>query len=49
MTIRAADATAVVELMGDLERFINDDSPFDADPLIKMALADILARVESVG
>jgi Fic family protein len=32
------DARAVVELMGDLERFINDDSLFDADPLIKMAL-----------
>lgn len=28
----------VVELMGDLERFINDESAFDADPLIKMAL-----------
>lgn len=25
-------------LMGDLERFINDDALFDADPLIKMAL-----------
>jgi Fic family protein len=24
--------------MGDLERFVNDDAPFDADPLIKMAL-----------
>jgi Fic family protein len=28
----------VVELMGGLERFINDDALFDADPLIKMAL-----------
>lgn len=28
----------IVALMGDLERFINDDSRFDADPLIKMAL-----------
>jgi Fic family protein len=28
----------IVELMTDLERFINDDSRFDADPLIKMAL-----------
>jgi Fic family protein len=26
-------------LMADLERFINDDGPFDADPLIRMALA----------
>jgi Fic family protein len=25
-------------LMGDLERFINDDALFDADPLVKMAL-----------
>ena len=25
-------------LMGDLERFINDDALFDADPLLKMAL-----------
>lgn len=29
---------AVVALMRDLERFINDDAIFDADPLIKMAL-----------
>ena len=29
----------VVGLMSDLERFINDDRQFDADPLIKMALA----------
>jgi Fic family protein len=27
-----------VALMSDLERFINDDALFDADPLIKMAL-----------
>lgn len=25
-------------LMGDLERFINDDNAFDADPLVRMAL-----------
>lgn len=28
----------IVALMRDLERFINDDTVFDADPLIKMAL-----------
>ena len=28
----------IVALMRDLERFINDDAVFDADPLIKMAL-----------
>lgn len=28
----------IAALMGSLERFINDDSLFDADPLIKMAL-----------
>lgn len=28
----------IVALMSDLEHFINDDGPFDADPLIKMAL-----------
>ncbi len=28
----------IVQLMSDLERFINDDASFDADPLIKMAL-----------
>lgn len=28
----------ILALMGDLERFINDDSLFDADPLVKMAL-----------
>jgi Fic family protein len=31
-------ATEIVDLMRDLERFINDDGAFDADPLIKMAL-----------
>ena len=29
----------IVALMRDLERFLNDDAAFDADPLIKMALA----------
>ena len=28
----------IVSLMTDLERFINDDAMFDADPLIKMAI-----------
>jgi Fic family protein len=32
------DPATIVALMSDLERFINDDSVFDADPLIKMAL-----------
>ena len=32
------EPAAIVELMRDLERFINDDSTFDADPLVKMAL-----------
>jgi Fic family protein len=32
------DPRTIIELMGDLERFINDDDLFDADPLIKMAL-----------
>ncbi|HVT03913.1 MAG TPA: Fic family protein [Thermoanaerobaculia bacterium] len=32
------DASEIVALMADLERFINDPSLFDADPLIKMAL-----------
>lgn len=32
------DPDRVVALMGDLERFINDDALFEADPLIKMAL-----------
>ncbi|MGI9025142.1 MAG: Fic family protein [Burkholderiaceae bacterium] len=33
------DPTEVIDLMTDLERFLNDDSAFDADPLIKMAIA----------
>ena len=33
------DPAEIVELMRDLERFINDDAAFDADPLIKMAIA----------
>lgn len=33
------DPAHVVALMTDLERFINDDGVFDADPLIKMAIA----------
>jgi Fic family protein len=28
----------IVHLMGELEKFINDDALFDADPLVKMAL-----------
>ena len=32
------DPADIVNLMRDLERFINDDGLFDADPLIKMAL-----------
>src|SRR3546814_8419598 len=32
--------------MSDLERFINDDAQFDADPLVKMAL--IHHRFESI-
>lgn len=32
------DPNTIAALMGDLERFINDDAAFDADPLIKMAL-----------
>ena len=32
------DPREIVELMSDLERFINDDDRFPADPLIKMAL-----------
>ena len=32
------DPAQITELMRDLERFINDDNAFDADPLIKMAL-----------
>ena len=33
------DAASILALMRDLERFINDDASFDADPLIKMAIA----------
>src|SRR5262249_36746046 len=29
----------IAALMSDLERFLNDDDRFDADPLVKMALA----------
>ena len=32
------DPATIIKLMRDLERFINDDAAFDADPLIKMAL-----------
>lgn len=32
------DPDAIVALMTDLERFINDDTAFELDPLIKMAL-----------
>jgi Fic family protein len=32
------DPAEIVALMGDLERFINDDDLFEADPLIKMSL-----------
>lgn len=32
------DQQEVQRLMGDLERFMNEDVPFDADPLIKMSL-----------
>jgi Fic family protein len=32
------DPNIIIELMRDLERFINDDELFPADPLIKMAL-----------
>lgn len=32
------DATEVVQLMNDLESFINDESSFDVDPLVKMAI-----------
>jgi Fic family protein len=32
------DPGEVVQLMGDLETFVNDDARFAADPLIKMAL-----------
>ncbi|MDB5744667.1 MAG: uncharacterized protein JWR68_2982 [Polaromonas sp.] len=32
------DPAEIVRLMGELERFVNDDALFAADPLIKMAL-----------
>jgi Fic family protein len=32
------DAVEIEQLMSDLERFIHDQPPFEADPLIKMAL-----------
>jgi Fic family protein len=32
------DPRQIADLMSDLERFINDDGAFDADPLIKMAV-----------
>ena len=32
------DRAAIVDLMDNLERFINDDGFFDADPLVKLAL-----------
>ena len=32
------DPAQIIELMSDLERFINDAEAFDVDPLIKMAL-----------
>ena len=32
------DPDRIVELMGDLEAFSNDDHRFDADPLVKMAI-----------
>ncbi|MDN5924014.1 MAG: Fic family protein [Xanthomonadales bacterium] len=32
------NADAIVNLMAELEKFINDDNAFDADPLVKMAL-----------
>lgn len=32
------DPTEIISLMGDLERFINDDESYAVDPLIKMAL-----------
>ncbi len=32
------DYDTIVKLMSDMERFINDDQMYDADPLIKMAL-----------
>jgi len=32
------DAETIISLMNDLEKFINDDSEIDVDPLIKMAI-----------
>ena len=32
------DEAHIVSLMTDLEKFINDDAAFDADPLVKMAI-----------
>ena len=32
------DPAEIVALMGELERFINEDGAFDADPLVKMAV-----------
>ncbi len=32
------DPATIIALMSDLERFINDDSTFDVDPLVKMAI-----------
>ncbi len=32
------DPEAIIALMGDLERFINDDGLFPSDPLVRMAL-----------
>lgn len=32
------DLASIVSLMTNLERFINDDSSYDADPLVKMAM-----------
>ncbi|MFT4256445.1 MAG: Fic family protein [Pseudoxanthomonas sp.] len=32
------DANEVLRLMGELERFVHDEPPFAADPLVKMAL-----------
>ena len=40
------EGSAIVAMMSDLERFINDDAAFDADPLIKMAL--IHHQLESI-
>lgn len=40
------DADTIVQLMSDLERFINEPDLFDADPLIKMTL--IHHRFESI-